>query len=251
MHENFNVPETGKTLMTGNCNDCMALISLDATFVSSLLPEGLVLGTQSMTPEGQWPVLLQFANQEYYLTPMPVIHQTYKEASILIPFVEYPAGADRKEGPYAFVSILYLDNFLTVLGGRLFYEFNKHLARIKTTTDSFDVRELLLGTRILDATWSNRGTAAPCETFANFNALIPILSLPCIEYGIYGFVTSNYVLSYEGQMLQPLNMKVTSTHCDYLPKGDYSIPSIADNLFGAFQMSFPWTLSFAHFIPKG
>src|SRR6185436_11572265 len=79
----------------------------------------------------------------------------YHEHTVGIPFSYLSSGSITPgyPGPYYFMPKLYLDNFLAVTGGVLFWGMNKHLGAFQVTADNYTIRELS-GERVTSLAWT-------------------------------------------------------------------------------------------------
>ncbi|MCX6350438.1 MAG: hypothetical protein NTX03_01090 [Bacteroidetes bacterium] len=254
--------------LTGHNQDVISLITAPRSYLQSLLPKGCSLmennpinGTDKM-----YPVMVQFSNAKLTGDLLEKLAPAYNEFSIMIPFVMVEGATN--PGPYAYIPILFLDNFLDVLGGEIMYGFNKHISKIEYTNPSggnsvdnqyrifsydtpknhteADSRYLYI-----DTMHYNIGAPAQAGSLPNFQKWTAILNQPCIEYmEIFGLVTSNFTVAYNAQtMIQPkqTTMKFYFNSFDnyYLPSSNvYSSPPITTDVFGSCYMEFDWSLSF-------
>jgi hypothetical protein len=246
----------GNVALYGTVQGRFAFIQAEAAFVQSLLPPDLELAPQQFCPQGYHPLLLMFnythlesnstlerIAQEYKLG----LNLNYNEFIVMLPFVQFKNSAVN-EGPYCFLPVLYLDSILAVLGGRIFWEFNKVLARFNTIGVNFNVLSELTNSALFTTEFGVEGAPVLDSKLPNFESIIPILSLPVLEYGLYGYVTSIYTVEYENQMIIPSVMNLNNISCKYMPGGLLSSPSILQNVLGCFNLTYNWTLTYIKFI---
>lgn len=116
-----------------------------------MLPPGLDLLSQSITPQGTHPVVLQchsFTDCQFsFPTMLPTMH--FHEQTLGIPFV-----ATGGSGPYYFMPKLYLDDLWNLFIGRNFWGFDKELARVHVTAASYDVASTS-GRRLSSLAWGD------------------------------------------------------------------------------------------------
>jgi hypothetical protein len=248
---------TGKDPLFGKCDGRFALTILDAQFLQSLLPPDLELAPQPYAPEGSHPLLLMFNDtwlqsndeleritKEYHIG----LNLHYNEFIVMLPYVQFKDKNYNEDAPYCFLPVLYLDSLLAVLGGRVFWEFNKELARFITVGTEFNVLHELTGNPLFYSTFNVTGRPVPGSSVSNFNAITPILQLPVLEYGIYGYVSSVYTVGFENQLITASSLSLINQSCQYLPLKTLTIPGIDQNPMGCFYMSYNWSLSFIKFI---
>ncbi|WP_336517158.1 hypothetical protein [Pollutibacter soli] len=247
----------GKDPLYGNCDSRFAFTIVPDSFAQSLLPPDLELAPQTYTPDGYHPLLLMFNDTwlhsndnlsriaaEYHLQ----LNLHYNEFIVMLPYVQFRDNSLNDQGPYCFLPVLYLDSILAVIGGRLFWEFNKEMARFDISPTTFNVEHELSGAPLFSATFTTRGIPVIDNSIANFNAIIPILRLPVIEYGNYGYVSSVYTVEYENLMITPVSMQLNNQSCPFLPPGESEVPSIEKIPMGCFAMNYNWTLTYIKFI---
>jgi hypothetical protein len=247
----------GKFPLFGHCNARFAFTTVEAGFAQSLLPDELELAPQSYAPAGFHPLLLMFndtylqsndemnrISKEFHLQ----MNLHYNEFIVMLPYVQFKSPVPGAEGPFCFLPVLYLDSILAVLGGRIFWEFNKHLARFDVTPTAFNVSSEITDSSLFSTTFLIEGDPVVDNDLANFNAITPILNLPVIEYGVYGYVSSIYSVAYQNVVITPLSLELVNHSCIYLPAGPISVPGIQSSPMGCFAMSYDWTLTYIRFI---
>ncbi len=247
----------GKFPLYGHCNSKFAFTTVEASFVQSLLPAELELAPQSYAPEGFHPLLLMF-NDTYLQSNNEIsriakefhlhLDLHYNEFIVMLPYVQFKMPASGATGPFCFLPVLYLDSILAVLGGRIFWEFNKHLARFEVTPAAFNVSSEITDSPLFSTTFMMQGDPVIDQELANFNVIAPILNLPVIEYGVYGYVSSIYSVAYQNVEITPMSLELVNYSCIYLPAGPITVPGIQSSPMGCFAMSYDWTLTYISFI---
>ena len=118
-------------------------LALPTASVRELLPNGIDLGKQELTPEGTHPVMLGFHDMFRLHTSVPSLlpSMTYHEHSVGVPYcyVNQPELGYRSPGPYFFMPMVLLDHLLATIGGLVFWGFAKRLARISNTDRQYAV----------------------------------------------------------------------------------------------------------------
>jgi hypothetical protein len=147
--------------------------------VCGLLPAGLRLGEQGVTPAGTHPVIFQFhdfVNCQWSL-PTWLQPMQFHEQTVGIPFTYLDAG-----GPYFFMPKLYLDDLWVQLNGRFWWWFDKELAAVKRTGHCYTVTNLS-GRRLVSLDWSADGGDGylPAAGFSVFEALRQLLDQTLIS----------------------------------------------------------------------
>lgn len=241
--------------LSGSCQGRFALHLVPSDFLSSLLPPGLILAQQPYAPEGFHPLMLMFNLTHLHSNiKLPELAQkaglglnlTYNEFIVMLPFVRLNRHINDPQTNFCYLPVLYLDSLLAVMGGRVFWEFNKIPAHFYLD----DNRSITIKSEVLDETYftaafSPPEKSSPARDNPNFIALEPILNLPVIEFGLEGYVTSVYRIAYEQAVIQPCTTSVDNIRCEYFPKGKMDIPSLYENVMGAFYMNYDWDLTWA------
>ena len=242
----------------GKCDGRFALISSSSSFAENLLPKDLELAPQNYTSQGSHPLLLMY--NDTWLHSNPFLEKSakkhnldlnlhYNEFIVMLPFVQFKDSKYNEDAPFCFLPVLYLDSWLAVLGGRVFWEFNKELARFKTKGSTYEIHHEVFNRLYLTSQFSN-SQAPPVigSSLSNFEAITPILQLPVIEYGKMGYITSIYKVEYENQYISPFSLSGTNYDSPYLPKGNFQSPSIETDVMGSFSLQYNWSLSYAKLI---
>ena len=241
--------------LAGSCEGRFVLTSLPAEFLESLLPPLLQLGPQNYSPAGYHPVMLMHnythLHSTDHLTRIAILNKLelkldYNEFILMLPFVQFRDNTVEAGKQFCFLPVLYLDSLLAVMGGRMFWEFNKEMARFKVSETDFSVHTEILDDLYFTSTFQQDGNPVPTRSIQNFEDLKPILDLPVIEFGPEGYVTSIYKMDYETAELVPTTASVINTSCKYLPAHASIIAdSIEQQVLGAFNMNYNWELSWA------
>jgi hypothetical protein len=237
----------------GTVKGRFAFIEVDSTFAQSLLPADLELAPQTLSPVGKHPILLLFNRthlepntkldriaKEYKLG----IELDYNEFIVMLPYVQFKDSTYNDGAPYCFLPVLYLDSLLAVLGGRIFWEFNKELARFDTSGYNFNVSSEILDTPIFTSEFLLSGMPVRDESLQNFSIIEPVLNLPVIEHGPYGYVSSIYTVAYENQFITPSSITLNNVSCPYLPLGNITSNSITETPLGCFDLDYNWSLTY-------
>jgi hypothetical protein len=245
--------------LKGHCWGRFALGSFPALELQNLLPDDLELAPQSYTPKDQHPLLFMFNNTWLYPNPYLInlvedyntkFNLNYFEFIAMLPYVQFKDNKEANaEGPYCFLPVLYLNNELAVWGGRVFWEFNKILTGFTVMANgNYTATDMNTGSVILSGESTLQGPRRPGNSYDNFIKILPILHLPVIEHGPYGYVSSIYQIHLVGVSITPADIGVVNLQSNFFPRGLFNIPSIAQNLLGAFHMNYKWKLSYIKFI---
>src|SRR5262249_10079500 len=102
--------------------------------VQALLPPGMRLREQHLTPRGTHPLILFFYQmfQAHLTIPNLLPELTYCEQIVGVPFTDVTGAPPNPVpgGPFFFMPHLLLSDYLATVGGRLFWGFAKNLARV-------------------------------------------------------------------------------------------------------------------------
>lgn len=241
----------------GRCNGRFSLISVTSDFAQGLLPPDLQLAPQNYMPEGQHPILLMFNDTWLHSNPFLEriakdnhldLNLHYNEFIVMLPYVEFRNEPYKSEGSFCFLPVLYLDSLMAVLGGRIFWEFNKEMAHFSIEGSHFNVSHEITRQNYFKSQFSLSGMAVLGNTISNFESIAPILNLPVLEYGELGYVTSIYKVNYQNEYIIPFDLQLTNHSSPYLPKISFNSPSILTQPMGSFSMQYEWSLTYANFI---
>jgi hypothetical protein len=231
-------------------------VALPTAVVSDLLPMGLALGPQTMTPPGTHPVILGFHDMFKLHTTLPSLlpSLTYHEHSVGIPFcyVTFGAVTATSPGPYYFMPTLLLDSALATLGGIVFWGYPKRLARITVAGNKYDVSQTN-GDPLVSVSWDVSGPFQPASAYPNFapqQAAIsqPLLGLVPLSLGPF-FAVADFPKDWTVAQVRPL-ATVTEVHTDYVvgfgsaryPRSGKS-SGIDVSVTGSYELQAPWSMS--------
>jgi hypothetical protein len=244
--------------LEGSCKGRFAFGSVPADFAQSLLPAELVLAPQNYTEAGQHPLLLMFNDTNLNSNPnvekhildgiLPEMKLHYYEFIVMLPYVRFSDSQYESKGPYCYLPVLYLDSYAAVAGGRLFWEFNKEMAEFTVDDSSYTVKASSTGDALLSATTGIMSLMETDSTVAGFEDISPMLVLPVIEHGPYGYVSSVYEIDFDNIDIAPAGLELINQASSYLPEGTFSSPSILEQPLGAFYINYNWALSYIEFI---
>lgn len=243
--------------LEGHCEGRFAFCSVASAFLQSLLPDDLVLAPQPYTPAGEHPLLLMFNNTLLKTNPNlerismeqnVAFTLKYYEFIVMLPYVQFKDARYNSKAPYCYLPILYLDSILAVMGGRIFWEFNKEMAGFVVSPSDFFVMEESTSNTLLSGVTQIMGFLQPDKSVPNFQKITNILRLPVIEHGPYGYVSSIYKIAYEDIDIAAAGLDYNNLSCQYMPAGLISSPAITQNPLGAFHMDYDWKLSYIEFI---
>jgi hypothetical protein len=240
-------------------------LALPTRTVRDLVPNGLELGSQSITPPGTHPVMLGFHDifRLHLSIPSLLPNMTYHEHSVGIPFC-YTANSPLwggSAGPYFYMPTLRLDNVLATMGGVFFWGLPKQLARIDASSGWYRVLGED-GRPLVTISWEDTGDEfRPIDEFANFPPIQQALEQPLIGMAPCSigpwFVVADFPKRWEITTIRPIST-VTDVHSSYVvgfSSGRYpengSSAGIDSSVLGSFEMRTEFLMSapyppFAH-----
>jgi hypothetical protein len=244
--------------LNGNGTMRGVTLALPTARVRDLLPAGLELGEQKVTPSGTHPVILFFHDMFRAQMSVPTLlpNMTYHEHSVGVPFAYLSSGSITPgvPGPYYFMPKLYLDNFWATIGGCLFWGFAKEMASVTVTARSYAVTSLA-GQRLTSLAWKkpDQEEFLPIAEYANFEPVRQMLTQPIISMvpaamGPF-FILSDFDKDWTVATLRPLetNLEVDLEYVPGYPGGRYPAsgwsPGIDASVLGSYELRAPWRLS--------
>lgn len=129
--------------LVGDCISRNVTLCWPKEQVRALLPVGLELGEQSLTPPNTHPVCMFFndALRVHLTIPNLLPNMTYHEHVLGIPYVytNKAAPLSNHYGPYFFMPRLLLNDYWAWLGGRLLWGYQKVLAKASVTANNYQM----------------------------------------------------------------------------------------------------------------
>jgi hypothetical protein len=192
--------------------DTVLVLSLDKSLVEGLLGPEQELAPQKMTDADHNPVLLihaQYPNM-LDLTTANAQPLKYDEFAVYIPNVRVKSGytcGGASSGSAAYMPVLYLNQQAPVDLGVKYYGFNKFLANVEASEDSFRVSSED-GTLLYSAKF---GKEEPLNLWGSFRALWYIK--PIMPNALMGRLTDaggNINSIWSGGIVDPKTIKMTS-----------------------------------------
>lgn len=251
--------------LVGSCKARFALAGIDATFLQTLLPDRLTLAEQNYTEVGKHPVLFMFEKthleSDFSRHPsrstLDTLEQDvkhflkldYNEFIVMLPFVKFKEGVTVEKNLFCYLPVLLLDSILAVLGGRVFWDFNKLLASFNIKEKEYAVNTSIFNDPILRGNFSIEGDPIKAVEHENFKRLIPILELPVVEEGSGVYSKCIYKIDYQDAYITPVSSLIENFNCQYLPRNfRVSVPNICQQVMGSFDINYDWSLSYLEII---
>ncbi len=148
MSRSISAHRTRGLPVAGRLEAMVAITDLPAEAASSLLPPGLELLPQDLTPAARHPLILLLGEHGGVRLDRLPFKLHYREFVVALPFVRPRGGPP---GPFCYLPLLLLDRGLPTWLGRWLYGFAKRRARIQRTADSFEAIRRSDGTPLLSA----------------------------------------------------------------------------------------------------
>ena len=245
-------------------------LALPAAQVLRLLPAGLLLGPQDVTPPGTHPVILSF-NALYRAemsVPTLLPSLSYHEFTIGVPFSHLPVGRLGRamgtltgrpkaapQGPYYYMPRLFLDSVLATLGGLLFWGYAKKLARFTVGAERFAIQGEDGAPQVCLA-FSAQGEPQPVAQFPHFAQVQAMLDQPLVSQlpAALGpiFVVADFDKQWGQATLRPLATQVQA-QAEFVPGfGPGRHPAsgesegIDKSVLGSYELNAPWLLGMPH-----
>lgn len=230
----------------GRISSVIALLALPRADVERLLPPGLHLLPQTVTPAGTHPVGLIGADQhEVRINLLPLGGLAYKECAIAIPCVGRSDGATAGV-PLMVLPALYLDSVRATLAGRLMYGYHKHLARVSGTPARQAVRTLLGDEPVLALQMHDDGPTGSTHDFEHLGPLRALMEQPIVTRdALRGWLYSFLDYRFEQARITPVRGQLTvapqvlgNTQAQTL-----TLASVRRSALGSFRFDGAWTLT--------
>ncbi|MEM9777574.1 MAG: hypothetical protein AAF902_23550, partial [Chloroflexota bacterium] len=154
----------------GNYNAFYICLSLPKTNVQQMLPDGISLGAQNLTPSDHHPIYLIFGHQtdvtfKWHALKGPGFK--YKEFAFGIPFtVDETSG----NGPFFFMPRLYLDRWLPILIG-MFWGFAKAPARFDISAESYAINSYQ-NSKLIHGEFKSLGEPAHLQKYPQLRSIV-------------------------------------------------------------------------------
>ncbi len=236
---------------TGQIDGWFSFHAVDAAALQAVLPKGMTLHPQSLTPAGTHPVAV-LANQQMgvrmSILPKFLGYRNYYEAIIAVNFVQI----DGHDGVFSYLPNLYLTNRGAQLAGVWFYGYNKRMGQLAMGNADYSVAQPD-GSPIWAARYQQQGFARPLMDSPDCAAVQSICEQVVVtegkfsrwQFSAFDFnLTSAYVAGVSA------DVTVTDPSLANLPAGRMTARPLAGpgttpttGLPGAFRIWTSWTLS--------
>jgi hypothetical protein len=232
-----------------------ATVVLPSAEVLRLLPHGLELGEQDLTPRGTHPVLFFFQDmyRAHMTIPTLLPNMTYNEQIVGVPFCYVTSPLHRRgaaiPGPFFYMARLFLDDFVPTIGGLLWWGFAKKLATILVTEDRIAVLGRK-GETVLSLDFQPVGEFRPLSALPHFERVRRIMDQPLVSQlplarGPW-FACSGFDKKWDVAEARPLTtvVRIDRSYVPGLPCGRFPAvgrsEGIDQSVLGSFQIRVPW-----------
>ena len=236
---------------------CMVM-ALPESKVRALLPAGLRLGEQGVTPKGTHPVILQFHRFEHcqFSVPTLLAPMRFREQTFGIPFTWISAEC----GPCYFMPRMNLDNLWCLMVGRNIWGFDKQMSVVAETENRYTVATLA-GRRLVSLGWRSNGNEArpAVDGYAEFEPVREMLSQTLVSLSpaaVGPFPTlTDFDRRWNLATVRPLRgeLEVDSSYLAGFERGSYSSADqpegVAPSAIGCYELSAQWWLSYPYPAP--
>ncbi|HEY9039003.1 MAG TPA: NAD(P)-binding protein [Roseovarius sp.] len=238
---------------TGQIDGWFSFHAVDATALQAVLPKGMTLHPQALTPEGTHPVAI-LANQQIgvraSILPKFLGYRNYYEAIIAINFVQ----VEGHEGVFSYLPNLYLTNNWARLAGVWWYGYNKRMGQLAMGNGRYSV-SAPGGGQIWSGRYQQKDFARPlmdspdCGLVQSISEQIVVSEGKFSRWQFSSFdfnLTSAYVAGVSA------DITVSDANLANIPAGRMIAnplnmgneqPNPANRLPGAFRIWTSWTLS--------
>jgi hypothetical protein len=251
--------------LVGAWNLHVVQVVLPVDNVLAMLPPGITLAPQQLTPPGTHPVRLYFtAGLHAILSWPPGIDMLYNEQCVGVPFVNRvaPMVPGAQPGPYYYMPRLWLDNWVPTSGGLLFWGYEKRLADIAVTTDeredeswtTYAVRDRMTAMPQITARWRElSGDPRSVYEEPNFVEQMRIMDQPVVSeipwsLGPYQAL-ANFRMTWRSATIRGIEAEVDvyEPFVPGMPVTKFPKTSgIGVDPLGSYVLSCPWELSLAY-----
>ena len=231
----------------GSYSGYVVPISFPKVVVASMLPNGLSLAPQTLTPPDKHPLFLNIGFEDKVRPAWGSLNGpgvNYQEFIVGLPYVQITATS---QGPLYYSPRIYVNKISPALGG-LFWGFPKRLARIKAEHNSYQVSSYWQNEPLFTAHFTPSGDPGLPSQFPLFNEMSKILGKTTfLEPRAGSFVCNQISQDLSTQLLQPVeaDLEVLKHFVSGLKVGSYSAKGIDTTVLGAFQYinPTPWQLT--------
>lgn len=167
----------------GELDAVIARVAVPADSARAMLPQGLRLAPQKVTPGNRHPLLLMLGRQRNVRLALFSHGIDYLEFILAVPFVEHAQPDRQPRGPFGYLPCLFLDRRLPIWAGRVLLAYAKRRAAISASDETYRVACAHTGEPLISALSRPAGRSGsrwPSGTIAE------MLQLPVISRRAHG-----------------------------------------------------------------
>ena len=244
--QNANWPLTPLFLM-GKMDGWFRFHEIPEADAAAMLPKGMHLAPQTLTPAGTHPVtMLNNHQMKVRISALPGLlgFPSYMESIVAINNVVM----EGVQGTFSYLPILYLDNWGAMISGRVFYNLAKTTGKIEMSNDHYAVRNDK-GGAVWSARYAQQDVARPIADFAEFGRIQTLLEEPIVTPGrlnTWQYMAFDFGLSAGYAAPVSAEIEVSEGNGSGIPAGTLTAPALGSQhgtLPGAFRLWCNWTLS--------
>jgi hypothetical protein len=193
---------------TGQMDGFFSFHAVDTAALQKVLPRGMHLLPQALTPPGLHPVSI-LANRQMGVRPavMPRLlgFPWYLEAIIAINWV----GLEGQRGAFTYLPNLYLDARLPQLAGLCLYGYNKRLGQLEMGENAYRVKDSA-GAPVWSARYQQQGFCGPLVEFAEAASVQALSEQILVSSGKFGgWQFSSFDFNFTSAIVAPVSAEIT------------------------------------------
>ncbi len=238
--------------ISGSASSVIAVVAMEDSVLTPLLPDGLKLATQLLTEPGLHPVYFAFNFKQINVTtPLPFFKLNYAEFAMGIPYLQLQNSAITNN--FAFSPVLYLNSLPATLGGRFFFSLPKNFSHIQIAQNKKKNESSFLASHYfnhnetyLQGIFNQDGPAIKGHSLKNFVDIMPLLKQPLIVYDVLnGFRYTDYDMEgLDTCYIQPMTGSCkTDDFITGIQHKNMALQSINNSVLGTFKIDYNWKLS--------
>jgi hypothetical protein len=249
--KNFKLYKCDLPAAIGVMDNMYCIIQVPTTVAEKMLPKGLHLAEQDLTPKRMHPIMFFFTHNKFRLYPKT----EYRELLVGVPFVDTDRKYNGYLGTYTYMPRLYLNRYLPrILGNRL-YGYEKQAAIIEDDgCGTFTLRNRIDRCLLAKADFELEGNDMHPKSVEDIDTHINLFHMPFITQAsrkknpdifmsedVDNFLVSwiDYSFDHETALITPISGSVEIGHLFTpisMPRGVYKVDSIKKDRLGAFRI---------------
>jgi hypothetical protein len=246
------LPMSHITKMIGGYEATICVVAMPEAQVKAMLRPDLELAPQQLTPPSTHPVIFGFGrHSDVHLIHLERLwNQGYLEQFVGVPFTRLKAGLLRgpNQANFYFLPRLFLDRYIPVLGGVLWWGLPKRLSKVSTDDRRYQVRSLSGQEDIISLDIMSRDDHGQYADFPHLAPIAEMISQPLLgkslnEFGPWVGSTFDWRWPHAEIWSVEASMKISEPFLPGLKPAIYELPGIWDTPLGAFGVRTNWEYS--------